>query len=165
MSNVNIGVSHDNLVIIHNKLNLILADLWSLSIKLRSFHWRISGPLFGQLHKFFGDLYDLVDGHVDLIAERILALGGQPVDTVGGIAVYSSVLDSTDPSRFTHNVALSLTLADFETLIRNMRVQATVFESDNEPVTANMFLSLIETYEKQCYFLRSALAYDFVRTP
>lgn len=161
---MNIGVSDQDLSNVYGQLNLTLADLWSLSVKLRSFHWRISGPLFGQLHKFFGDLYELVDGHVDLIAERILAIGGEPIDTVGNISVYTSILDSTDPERFTHVMALKQTLHDFETLVRKMRMQVTLFESHNEPVTANMFLSLIETYEKQCYFLRSSLIYDFVRT-
>lgn len=164
MAEINIGISDSDLTTVNKQLNLILADLWAISIKLRSFHWRISGPLFGQLHKFFGDLYEMVDGHVDLIAERILALDGEPIDTVGGISAYTSVIDSTDPERFSHTTALKLILSDFETLIRNMRMQTSVFESHNEPVTANMFLSLIETYEKQCYFLRSALTYDFMRT-
>lgn len=53
----------------------LLADSYVLYLKTQHFHWNVTGPFFGPLHSLFNELYDDLFEAIDLIAERIRALG------------------------------------------------------------------------------------------
>jgi starvation-inducible DNA-binding protein len=57
-------------------LNARLADAIDLAAQLKYAHWNVHGPHFMALHLLFDDLHDEVDGHADLLAERVAAFGG-----------------------------------------------------------------------------------------
>jgi len=61
-----------------NLLNARLADAIDLSLQTRQAHWNVKGPQFIALHKLFDELNEAVEEYVDLIAERIVQLGGEP---------------------------------------------------------------------------------------
>lgn len=50
--------------------------------KLHNFHWYVKGPNFFSLHEKFEELYNEASQYVDDLAERILAIGGNPVATL-----------------------------------------------------------------------------------
>lgn len=58
-------------------LNARLADAIDLSRQAKQAHWNVKGPNFVALHEFFDDLHTDALGHVDLLAERAVALGGE----------------------------------------------------------------------------------------
>lgn len=85
-----------------------LNDAIDLDAQLKHAHWNVKGPQFLQLHQLFDNLHDDVEGVVDVIAERITALGGiadgrlkmaakgsslaeYPLDTKGGAAHLDAV--------------------------------------------------------------------------
>jgi starvation-inducible DNA-binding protein len=53
-----------------------LSDALDLETQMKQAHWNVRGPNFFQLHQLFDSLHDTVEGYVDLLAERIAALGG-----------------------------------------------------------------------------------------
>ena len=56
---------------------------WTVAFtKLHNFHWYVKGPNFFSLHTKFEELYDEASQYVDDLAERILAVGGNPVATL-----------------------------------------------------------------------------------
>ncbi|MEJ5346980.1 MAG: ferritin-like domain-containing protein, partial [Chloroflexus sp.] len=59
-------------------LNQQLADTFDLMSQAKQAHWNVKGPQFLELHELFDELAARLNGFVDLLAERITALGGMP---------------------------------------------------------------------------------------
>jgi starvation-inducible DNA-binding protein len=64
-----------------NDLNVLLANFQMYYQNLRGIHWNIRGKRFFELHLKFEELYNDAQLKVDLIAERVLTLGGVPLHT------------------------------------------------------------------------------------
>ncbi|MEK5267687.1 MULTISPECIES: Dps family protein [unclassified Heyndrickxia] len=63
-------------------LNQELSNFTVLYIKLHRYHWYIQGKNFFTLHAYFEDLYQAFSKQMDVLAERILAIGGRPLATM-----------------------------------------------------------------------------------
>jgi len=59
-------------------LNVLLASLEVFSQNTKTFHWYAKGPLFFEIHEKYGEVYDTIASDCDVIAERIITLGGAP---------------------------------------------------------------------------------------
>lgn len=81
------------------KINAVAIDLLGLSMVAKKAHWNTRGPLFGQLHGLFDELYTTVNDHADKLAEHVAMLGlvvsGDHVD-VARDAVSEALPDETD---------------------------------------------------------------------
>src|SRR4029078_4094646 len=101
-------------------LNQRLADASDLKSQAKQAHWNVKGMNFIALHELFDAVATAVEGHIDLIAERITTLGGTAMGTVRLAASNSSL--SEYPHEITdgtaHVDALSTALADFAKLVR-----------------------------------------------
>src|SRR6059058_2672526 len=74
-------------------LNQRLAEAIDLQSQCKQAHWNVKGPSFIGLHKLFDDINEAVEGYVDLIAERIVQLGGIAEGTVGAVEGRSTLTD------------------------------------------------------------------------
>jgi starvation-inducible DNA-binding protein len=74
-------------------LNQRLADCIDLQTQCKQAHWNVKGPTFIALHKLFDDVYADVTNYVDLVAERIVQLGGIAEGTVGVVAERTTLVD------------------------------------------------------------------------
>ena len=74
-------------------LNQRLADCLDLQAQCKQAHWNVKGPTFIALHKLFDDVYEDVTDYADLVAERIVQLGGIAEGTVGVVAERSTLVD------------------------------------------------------------------------
>jgi len=96
-------------------LNQRLADAVDLKTQCKQAHWNVKGPAFIALHKLFDDINGAVEEYGDLLAERVVQLGGVAEGTVGVVANRSTLLDY--PLALTtgaeHVAALSDALAAF----------------------------------------------------
>ena len=72
---INIGISLESREKISHGLSKLLADTYTLYLKTHNYHWNVEGPHFQTLHTMFESQYTELAGAVDLIAERIRALG------------------------------------------------------------------------------------------
>jgi starvation-inducible DNA-binding protein len=72
-------------------LNGSLATSLDLKTQVKQAHWNVAGPQFYALHLLFDKIADDVDAAVDLIAERVLQLGGAALGTAR-IAAQKSIL-------------------------------------------------------------------------
>src|SRR5436309_15639555 len=75
-------------------LNQRLAECIDLQLQCKQAHWNVKGPSFIGLHKLFDEVYEAVEGYVDLIAERIVQLGGIAEGTIGAVEGRSTLGDS-----------------------------------------------------------------------
>src|SRR5213078_5237558 len=101
-------------------LNQRLADCIDLQTQCKQAHWNVKGPTFIALHKLFDEINEEVEGYVDLIAERIVQLGGIAEGTVGVVEGRSSLVDYplTLSTGAQHVAALSDALAGFGRTVR-----------------------------------------------
>src|SRR5688572_18209435 len=72
---INIGIEEKDRKEIAEGLGKLLADTYTLYLKTHNFHWNVTGPMFQTLHLMFEQQYNELALAVDLIAERIRALG------------------------------------------------------------------------------------------
>ena len=101
-------------------LNQRLADCIDLQTQCKQAHWNVQGPTFIALHKLFDEINEEVEEYVDLLAERVVQLGGTAEGTVGIVAERSTLVDyplglSTGAE---HVAALSDALAMFGRTVR-----------------------------------------------
>lgn len=96
-------------------LNQRLADCIDLQTQCKQAHWNVKGSHFIALHKLFDEVHEAVQEYVDLIAERIVQLGGVAEGTARVVAQRTQLLDypTTLTSGAEHVAALSDVLAQF----------------------------------------------------
>ena len=89
-----------------------LADAVDLQMQMKQAHWNVKGPHFIGLHELFDQVDEAVESYVDLIAERIVQLGGIAEGTVRVSAARSRLeeypLDIADGSAHVEAVARAL---------------------------------------------------------
>ena len=101
-------------------LNRRLADCIDLQTQCKQAHWNVKGPSFIGLHKLFDDVNSDVEEYVDLLAERVIQLGGVAEGTARCAAERSTLseypMDISEGSD--HVDALSTALASFGRVCR-----------------------------------------------
>lgn len=141
---------------IDKDLALLLSDYQILTMKVRGYHWTVSGPLFFELHRKFEELYDDAAEKVDALAERLAALGTRPPITLkeqlaaARLKEDSSIPSATDMVR---NVA-----ADLETLNKSLRGLETAAASAGDAATENLAQGYADGQEKTIWMLRAFLS-------
>src|SRR5271156_3578983 len=70
-------------------MNQRLADAVDLQTQMKQAHWNVKGPHFIGLHELFDQIDEAVEGYVDLIAQRIVQLGGIAEGTARSAAARS----------------------------------------------------------------------------
>lgn len=108
-------------------LNRRLADSIDLMLQAKQAYWNVKGPQFMALHALFGQIAHGVGEHVDLLAERIVQLGGYADGTAYLVSRRTSLdrypLEVTNESG--HIEALAAVLASFGKHVRYAIGQAT----------------------------------------
>src|SRR6476469_3428042 len=91
VSTIDIGIEESKRKEIAEGLSRLLADTYSLYLKTHNFHWNVTGPMFQTLHLMFEQQYTELALAVDLIAERIRALGFPAPGTYAEFVKLSSI--------------------------------------------------------------------------
>ncbi|HYT04828.1 MAG TPA: DNA starvation/stationary phase protection protein Dps [Gemmatimonadales bacterium] len=101
-------------------LNERLADAIDLETQTKQAHWNVKGPQFIALHKLFDEISEAVEEYVDLLAERVVQLGGVAEGTARTVAERSELPEYplTISTGEEHVWALSNALASFGERIR-----------------------------------------------
>jgi len=96
-------------------MNNRLADCIDLQSQCKQAHWNVKGPHFIGLHKLFDEIYEATGEYIDLIAERVVQLGGIAEGTTRVAAQRSSLREYplVISSGEEHVAALSDVLAQF----------------------------------------------------
>jgi starvation-inducible DNA-binding protein len=135
-------------------LNQRLADCIDLQTQCKQAHWNVKGPTFIALHKLFDDVNEDIEEYVDLLAERIVQLGGVAEGTARTVASrssldeYSSQLSAGEE----HVDALSSALAQFSNSTR-----AAVDEVDqlDDPATVDILTEITRGTDKWLWFVEA----------
>src|ERR1700689_1747420 len=79
---------------ISGALNVLLADVFTLYMKTKNFHWHMSGPHFRDYHLLLDQHGDQIFAMTDSIAERVRKLGGLTIRSIGQVARLQRLADN-----------------------------------------------------------------------
>jgi starvation-inducible DNA-binding protein len=134
-------------------LNEILADTLVLYALYKKHHWNVAGPTFHQLHLLFDKHAEEQLELVDLLAERVQALGGIAVGDPRHAAELTSVERPPDGAE-TVPVMIDRTLAAHETIIATVREAIETTEESKDWASNDLLMGdVLRRHELQVWFL------------
>jgi starvation-inducible DNA-binding protein len=152
---IDIGIDSADREKIVKGLSVLLADSYTLYLMTHNFHWNVKGPQFNSLHLMFMTQYTEQWNALDMIAERIRALGYPAPGTykqfvkLATIKEVEGVPNATEMVR--HLVAAQ------EATARTARKLFPVVDAANDQPTADLLTQRLEVHEKTAWMLRSLL--------
>jgi starvation-inducible DNA-binding protein len=152
---IDIGISEADRTEIADGLARLLADSYTLYLKTHKYHWNVTGPMFQTLHLMFETQYNELALAVDLIAERIRALGAPAPGSYREFAALSSITEDDD-SPDAEEMIRRLVKGQ-EAVVRTARSIFPVVERANDEPTADLLTQRMQVHEKTAWMLRSLL--------
>lgn len=137
-------------------LNQLLVDATVVHGQVKSAHWNVRGPNFAQLHELFEEVAETLAEHIDAIAERAAALGGEALGTVP-IAAQNTTIPQLPTGVSEERQLLSAVadrLAAFDDAVyRNMQAIA----DDEDPDTLDLLSEVSRDVSKALWFVEAHL--------
>lgn len=153
---VNIGIPEKQRKAIAEGLSRLLADTYTLYLKTHNFHWNVTGPQFNTLHLMFEAQYTELATAVDVIAERIRALG---FPAPGSYKEFSKLSSISEADGVPEASEMIRQLAEGqETVTRTAREVFPAAEKGSDEPTADLLTQRMQIHEKNAWMLRSMLA-------
>lgn len=137
-------------------LKVALADTYTLQLKTQNYHWNVEGPLFRSLHLLFEEQYNELFAAVDVIAERIRALGEKAPGTSSEFAKLSKIKEGkAEADEF--EMVKDLFQTNHQ-IVENLKKGVEKAEKADDPATADLLTSRIAAHDKAAWMLKSVLA-------
>ena len=155
MQKLNIGISEADRKHIADGLSHLLADSYTLYLKTHYFHWNVTGPMFQTLHLMFETQYTELALAVDLVAERIRALGHFAPGSYSEYAKLSSIKETQGIPK-AKDMIRELVEGQ-EAVVRTARSIFAAAEKAADEATADLLTQRIQLHEKTAWMLRSLL--------
>jgi len=153
---IDIGISESDRKAITDGLARLLADTYTLYLKTHNYHWNVTGPMFQTLHLMFETQYSELALAVDLIAERIRALGAPAPGSYREFGTLSAVPEDEDHPDASEMIRRLV--AGQETVARTARSLFPIVEQAHDEPTADLLTQRLQIHEKTAWMLRSLLA-------
>lgn len=135
-------------------MNQRLASAVDLQMQMKQAHWNVKGPSFIGLHELFDKVHAAVGSYVDLIAERIVQLGGTAQGTVRISAEYSRLPE--------YPLAIADGMAHVEAVARALstfgqEARATIEQANelDDADTADLFTEVSRGVDKWLWFVEA----------
>ena len=152
---IDIGISDANRKKIADGLSALLADSYTLYLMTHNFHWNVTGPQFNSLHTMFMTQYTEQWNALDIIAERIRALGFPAPGTYREFVKLASIKEVEGVPKA--NDMIRHLVAAQEATARTARKLFPVVDAANDQPTADVLTQRIDIHEKTAWMLRSLL--------
>jgi len=152
---IDIGIDEKSRKNIADALSKVQADTYTLYLKTHGFHWNVTGPMFQTLHLMFETQYNELWMAVDLIAERIRALGHFAPSTSKQLAALSSIQDEDGVPKAQEMI--KKLVEGHETVARTARKAFGLADEANDQPTCDLLTQRLQIHEKTAWMLRSLL--------
>jgi starvation-inducible DNA-binding protein len=152
---IDIGISDSDRTKIANGLSHLLADSYTLYLMTHNFHWNVTGPMFNTLHLMFMGQYTEQWTALDMIAERIRALGHPAPGTYKEFVKLASIKEVDGVPKATEMIRLLV--AAQEATARTARDLFPLLDKANDQPSADLVTQRLEVHEKTAWMLRSLL--------
>ena len=152
---IDIGINEKDRKAIAKGLAGLLADSYSLYLMTHNFHWNVTGPMFNTLHTMFMAQYTEQWAALDLIAERIRALGEPAPGTYKEFSKLTSIQEVAGTPKAIDMVRYLVKAQ--EATAKTARKLFPLVEKANDQPTADLLTQLLDIHEKTAWMLRSIL--------
>jgi starvation-inducible DNA-binding protein len=141
---------------ISETLRQLLADVFALYLKTKSFHWHMSGPHFRDYHLLLDEQAAEIFAMTDPLAERARKIGGTTLRSIGDIAQHQRLLDNNEQSA-TPTAMIEELVADNRCLTKLMRAAHDVCDEFKDVATASLLEIWIDAAERRTWFLHETV--------
>ncbi len=152
---IDIGIDDSKRKEIADGLSRFLADTYTLYLKTHNYHWNVTGKMFQTLHLMFETHYNELWTAVDLVAERIRALGFPSPGTGKQFAALTSIKEDDGVPKAEEMIAKLV--EGHEAVARTARAIFPVSEEANDQPTCDLLTQRLQVHEKTAWMLRSLL--------
>jgi starvation-inducible DNA-binding protein len=152
---IDIGIGAADRAKIVKGLSALLADSYTLYLMTHNFHWNVTGPQFNSLHLMFMGQYTEQWNALDIIAERIRALGHPAPGTYKEFVKLASIKEVDGVPQA--NDMIKHLVAAQEATARTARRLFPLANAANDQPTADLLTQRLEIHEKTAWMLRSLL--------
>lgn len=139
-----------------NALTNVLGDTYTLYMKTHAYHWNVTGPYFHTLHTMFEEQYRSMWESLDVIAERIRALGAKAPGSSRAMAEASSIEEGDNETPSAQGMLQNL-VADHEKWLKTANAALDVATDAEDAGTEDLLTPLISEHEKTLWMLKSSL--------
>ena len=153
---IDIGINDKDRKAIAEGLSRVLADNYTLYLKTHNFHWNVTGPQFNTLHIMFMEQYTELWNAVDLVAERIRALGHPAPGSYSEFSKLASIKEASGVPKAKE--MLKQLVAGHEAVARTIRKVFPSAEAAHDQPTMDLLTQRLQVHEKTAWMLRSMLA-------
>ncbi|MBR0816618.1 Dps family protein [Bradyrhizobium liaoningense] len=136
-------------------LTILLADVFTLYLKTKNFHWHMSGRHFRDYHLLLDEQANQVFAMTDAIAERVRKIGGRTIQSIGDLARRQRLKD-TDSSDMTAGAMLAELRAGNFQLLGLMREVHSLCDQREDVASASVLENWIDETEQRIWFLHEA---------
>lgn len=140
---------------IADDLNILLSSFQVYYQNLRGIHWNIRGKRFFDLHVKFEELYNDAQLKIDLIAERVLTIGGKPLHTFQDYVDNNKIKVGKNIS--VDEEAVHLIVTSLSELLKIERELLTKSADANDEGTNSMMSDFIKEQEKTIWMMKAWL--------
>ena len=146
-----IEITKAGVAAISHELRILLADVFALYLKTKSFHWHMRGPQFRDYHLLLDEQATQIFAMTDVIAERARKLGGTTLRSIGDIARYQRIED--DEVSVAPTAMLERLLSDNRSLSQSLRSAHELCARENDFATTSLIENWIDETERRSWFL------------
>jgi len=140
-------------------LQACLTDALDLEAQLKQAHWNVKGKDFFQLHQLFDAVHSEAEDFVDLLAERITALGHVADGRIQTSAKASRLNEYPLPAQGgeAHLRAVAAALAQFGAAVRGAIDEMAAL---GDAGSSDLFTQISRETDKQLWFVEAHLTAD-----
>ena len=149
-------LSQEGVLEISASLRQLLADVFTLYMKTKSFHWHMTGRHFRDYHLLLDEHAEQIFAMTDDIAERNRKIGAATLRSIGDVARRQRLHDN-DSEHLPARSMLAELRADNQQLTRYLRAAHNICETHNDVATASLIEVWIDQTERRTWFLSEIL--------
>jgi starvation-inducible DNA-binding protein len=147
----------DAVVEISGALRKLLADVFTLYVKTKNFHWHMSGKHFRDYHLLLDEQASQVFAMTDEIGERARKIGGTTIHSIRDIAEHQRLKDNNAEFVPPHDMLAELRDDNMQ-LTRELRATHKICDDHNDVATASLIENWIDETERRTWFLSEIVA-------
>lgn len=134
-------------------LNQQIANWSVLYVKLHHYHWYVKGCQFFTLHEKFQELYEEAAQVVDELAERLLAIGGEPLSTMRAYLEVATIREAGEEKTAAEMV--NVLIEDFKLMTKELKAGMAAAQEADDESTSDTLLATLTSLEKHLWMLRA----------
>lgn len=138
-------------------LNQLVADLSQMSASIHQVHWYMRGRGFMHLHPLMDELRDEVEGQLDVVAERIIAIDGSPLSTLEEFTAHTKIDSVKDDWNTSIEEQLKRLVEHYRVLAQSYREAIKAAQAEDDFGSEDFLAGYIGDIEKQIWMLQAEL--------